>query len=217
MDGCKPADPVAPHDPDLDTISEVWERVTYPRGIFAIHRSEAYLRWRYVDSPAFQYHFFGDPLSSGTIVARLEQICTREHISLDGANVLRIIEILPANDQAWSGKTDRDLHALIGGVLSWATREGCLMADFYCGSPRFGSLMKELGFRGQTASFGPDICSVPIWFQPLSYGGTPINAFFRLSVPDRQSQIPFGDTYIVKSENDQDRPNLLGREGSWVY
>ena len=75
----------------------------------------------------------------------------------------------------------------------------------------------NIRFRGQTASFGPDICSVPIWFQPLSYEGTPINAFFRLSVPDRQSQIPFGDTYIVKSENDQDRPNLLGREGSWVY
>jgi hypothetical protein len=213
------AEPVAPSTPDLDAIASVWEEVTFPLGVFALYRTREYLEWRYVDSPGFRYLFFGEPGENGTIIARVETICSREREDMDGRKVLRIIEVLPASPRAWTRERDPKLENLLAGVLAWAAREGCLLADFYCASTRFDPLFTgALGFRKQDAEAGALVQAVPSLFQPLSDQSKPINALFRVALRgEAPVAIDFDDTYIVKSENDQDRPNLLGREGSWIY
>ena len=58
----------------------------------------------------------------------------------------------------------------------------------------------------------------PSLFQPLSPTPKPLNSFIRVAPQGQEPvEIDFDHTYIVRSENDQDRPNLLGREGSWTY
>jgi hypothetical protein len=213
------ADPVAPSTPDLGAIASVWEDVTFPLGIFAIYRTREYLEWRYVDSPGFRYLFFGEPDENGTVIARVETICSREREDMDGRRVLRIIEILPGTPRAWTGERDPKLEDLLGGVLAWAAREGCLLADFYCTSSRFDPLLTgALPFRKQDAAAGPLVRGVPNLFQPLSPTPKPLNSFIRVAPRGEEPvEIDFDHTYIVRSENDQDRPNLLGREGSWTY
>ncbi|MDJ0848096.1 MAG: hypothetical protein QNK04_06955 [Myxococcota bacterium] len=211
--------PVVPTTPDPDAIAAVWERVTFPLGIFAHYRTPEYLRWRFVDSPAFRYLFFGDPGRTGTLVARVETICSRERQDMDGRTVFKLIEILPATPRAWTGEGDPELEGLLAGALRWAADQGCLLADFTCTSSRFGPLLSgALPFRRQHGEAESLVRSLPNLFQPLVGKYKPLNSFIRVAPDGRDPvEMDFDDVYMVRSENDQDRPNLLGREGSWVY
>jgi hypothetical protein len=183
-------------------------------GIFSQYRTEDFWWWRYLDSQGFRYHFFGDPETTGVVVARMEVIYAEDVPELHGKRMLRIIEVVPKDLVAWQRKPDKSLHQLIEGVLGWGAEHDCIAADFYCSHSRFDSVFESAGFRKQDGSLGPAECSIPLWFQPLSYAASPINALFRIALPVGLVSVPWEDVHMVKSENDQDRPNLC--EGSMV-
>ena len=213
-----------PLECDAKAYESVWKATTFPLGIFAQCRTEEFWTWRYIKSPGFRYHFFGDPVESGGVVARAEVIYSDDRPDLQGSRVLRIIEVLPRNQEAWKGKDDAALGEVLKGCLGWGAENGCIAADFYCSHTRFDTVFASLGFRSQNQALGPAECSIPLWFQPLSYGATPINALFRIDLPRvGLISVRWEDVHMVKSENDQDRPNLcesnmlLDTEETYVF
>jgi len=200
---------IGPVDPDIDRVAASWVRATFPRQTFSLYRNAEFWKWRYLDSRGFDYLFFGDPDHDGTIVARVERIVAPDREELNGTRVLRIIEILPSDDPTRNGTAERRLSELIRAVLGWAASQECLMADFQCSSTRFEPLLRGLGFIEQNRHVDEPICSVPSLFQPLGDAFRPINMAYRVDLPDhRVAEFGWEDTYMIKSESDQDRPNI---------
>jgi hypothetical protein len=200
---------VGPSDPDVHKIARVWEEITFPLRIFSLYRNSEFWRWRYLKSKGFRYLFFGDILDTGLIVARIEEVISDEYKKMNGGKVFRIIEIIPKNSSAWQGEKDRSLIELIQGVIQWAINQGCCAADFYCSTSRFESVLNEVGFKKSKAGINSRICSLALLFQPLTYFAKPVNLFFKISISGNSINPSFEDTYMVKSEGDQDRPNFL--------
>ncbi len=199
---------VKPGNPDLNLISEIWEKTTFPQKIFSLFRNADFWKWRYIESTGFKYLFFGDPEKTGVIVARIEKIVSAKKTGLDGQKIFRIIEVIPRSSLAWERKVDKVFTEMIHGVLNWAVDQNCLMADFQCSSTRFDPILTAIGFREQNRFMDEPIFSIPVLFNPINYDFSPINVAFRVDQSVKgHMDIDWNDTYIVKSESDQDRPN----------
>ena len=198
-----------PHFPNIDEMEKTWERVTFKHKIFSLYRNREFWKYRYLDHPVFKYLFFGGRSACGIIVARIEDIYLDEINKLEDIKILRIIEILPENDDPWKGGLDKGFVELLKGVLNWALDQGCIAADFYCSSTRFDLLMRKVGFRKQQNTIDYQNDLLPHYFQPLSYKLVPINVHTRIIDDNQLQKIEFESTYIVKSDDDADRPNIL--------
>jgi hypothetical protein len=203
---------VAPGDADIDGLAGAWQDGTFPLRIFSLYRSPAFWQWRYVDSAGFRYLFFGEPRQTGAVVARIERVHSTERPELHGQTVLRIIDVVPRDSRAWSGDIDERLVDLIQGATRWARQQGCAAADFLCSTTRLAPVMSAAGFREQSSG-SHAACSLAMLFRPLTFTARPLNALIRVEIPGSQlASIDFHDTYLVKSDNDMDRPNLHAAE-----
>lgn len=174
-----------------------------------LHRNADFWVWRYLRSAGFQYQFFGSFEDRGIVVARVESIVSPDHPQLDGRQVLRIIECLPASPQTWTGQPDEAHLSLIQGVLAWAVDRGCILADFQHSSDRLGHMLEAAGFTPIAADAHPAIRAVPDLFQPLRYDKKPINYVWRLTGnASAENEVVSRDVYFVKSDDGMDRPNL---------
>lgn len=198
-----------PNSPNINEISKTWKEITFKLGIFSLHRNKEFWQYRYLDHPIFKYHFFGSMKDHGVIVARIENVYTEEGGRNDEVKILRIIEILPNKVSAWEGKADNGFIKLIKGVLNWASKQGCVAADFYCSSIRFESTLYEVGFKKQHNNLGFIQDQFPHNFQPLNYEIDPINIHARIFINEQLYEVDFESTYIVKSDGDIDRPNII--------
>ena len=87
---------------------------------------------------------------------------------------------------------------------------GCVAADFYCSTTRFEPTLTVAGFKKYSVHGSSAITSLALLFQPLTYVAKPVNLFFKINRPDNDNiEISFENTYMVKSDGDQDRPNLI--------
>jgi len=196
--------------PDINIIAEVWKKTTFPIGIFSLYRNDEFWKWRYKDSKGFKYYFFGNVEKEGLIIARIENTISEENRELQGRGVFRIIEVIPSNIRAWKGEGDSLLVELIRGAILWAREQDCIAVDFCCSTSRFEPVMKSAGFRNASIECSAPICSMAILFQPLDYISRPINYYYRINLPEKGFIRPnFDNTYMVKSEGDQDRPNMV--------
>jgi len=197
---------VKPYEPNINEIASVWEKATFPLRIFSLYRNADFWRWRYLESKGYRYLFFGEPKSTGIIVARVEEIIAITEPGLDGQKVFRIIEIIPINALAWRGEIDINFAVLLQGVIKWAVYQGCIAVDFYCSTTRFEPVLFEAGLKKYDVN--DSIYSLAILFQPLKYSAKIVNSFFRVNIEGASSGIKFEDAYMVKSDGDQDRPNM---------
>jgi hypothetical protein len=203
---------VGPRDVDIDALAAAWQDGTFPVGIFSLYRSPAFWRWRYLDSAGFRYLFFGEPRQTGAVIARIEKVHSTERPELHGETVLRIIEVVPRDSSAWSRGIDERLVDLIQGATRWARHQGCAAADFLCSTARLAPVMAAAGFREQD-SRSHAASSLAMLFRPLTFTARPLNALIRVEIPGSPlPPIDFDDTYLVKSDNDMDRPNLHAAE-----
>lgn len=194
--------------PDIGKIAKVWEETTFLLKLFSLYRNKEFWKWRYIDSPRFNYKFFGVIEDTGIVIARVERIYSEEKEELHGKKVLRIIEMLPKKFKVWKGQIDRDFVKLVRGVLKWGQKEGCLAADFQCTTKRLEPVLDTIGFKKQNIDYGPPLCSLAGLFQPFKHKPLPINALWRINIEGRKINISPNNTYIVKSENDSDRVNI---------
>ena len=197
-----------PVEADPRVLAEVWEKMTFPLQITSLYRNADFWQWRYIDSPVYEYIFFGNAMSEGVIVGRIQKIYTENHEELTESRVFRFIEFIPDNPCAWNWQRDIRFSALIHGVLAWALKHGCVAADFYCSSSRFEPTLEWAGFKKWSETDA--ICSLASLFEPIEYQGKPFNALW--NVVAENTPINFDDTYVVKSDNDMDRPNILAQE-----
>ncbi len=202
-------EPIPPIVPNPNDLEKLWKDVTFPLGIFSLFRNTEFWKWRYLSNIGFDYLFWGDPNKTGIVVGHIETIISDESNELNGKNVFRIIEMIPRSKSVWQGEMNQDFKDLLLGVLGWARQKGCLAVDFYCSTSRFEYMLSNVGFRNQNPDLGPPLSSLAVLFQPLKYKANLINALYRIEVSGFGLICPnFYDTYMVKSENDMDRPKV---------
>lgn len=206
-------------EPNFRAFEDLWRKRSFAFRLFSLYRSREFYQWRYSNNPGFVYLFFGDVNIQGFVVARIEE--SESNISsLSGIKVLRIIEIVPNDMDAWEGRFSKVTRDLLLGVISYAKGQGCVAADFYSSFGRFDKILYACGFKQQKIiernnlkylSHSIDEYKLPAVFAPYIKYAEPINVLYRIF--DRSKKmlldVDIENTYIVKSENDMDRPNKL--------
>lgn len=186
-------------------LAKGWNKFVDGQNITSLNRSEEFFKWRYIESPIYQYHFFGDKNEGGYVVGRICDLYD-ESLKKTGKRVFRVLEIIPANRGVWNREIDKTLSSLIDGVCGWAKVQGCISAEFYMSTSRLGHIMSLAGFEeiNKEESIASSIMS---YFEPMSLS-------HRLSNVSLQSdKVPedfdFEDSYFTLSDADQDRPNII--------
>lgn len=182
-----------------EQLADEWDacwNLSVAPGFVGVVRDAAYLRWRYVQHPAFTYRILmarhGSSGVGGVLVYRIEKVKGRTE------QVARICELLTQERDA----TDR----LLARFVLDARALGVSFADFYCAKPIDG--LERAGFvieRTLTDAF-----TLPSRLQPLEQGRRALNSAIRLPAELRgsvQSALSRGALYLTKSDGDQDRPN----------
>lgn len=175
-----------------------WNETLAPKLVGA-SRDAAYLRWRYVGHPRFEYQMrFAQRDSDGAVegiaVLRIEQVRGR------AARVVRIVEFLASAAAE---------NSLVRWVLEAGRDSGVTMGDFYCSSAPAAQALARAGFRREAAT-SEGTAAFPSRFQPLEPGHFPMTTLVRLPQAWRGTLgrlASDGRLYITKSDGDQDRPN----------
>ena len=168
------------------------------------NKAAADLQWRYVEHPTFRYELrvavdSGSRLPLGLLVYRVEPILGRRE------RVVRVVEIL-GRPQA--------VQSLLTAAIDEARQHGALFLDVHSTHREIGEILERNGLR-RTGSDG-DWPGFPSLFQPFESGHVPIKGALWTS---RRLELAYGplaeapELYLVKSDSDQDRPNVLDLEG----
>jgi len=193
--------------PSLDwgtSLTEHWDVEDWPAiaaGTVGAARDTAYLKWRYLQHPVFEYQFITIPEGrrSGLVVWRLETIRQQvEENRVDVDRIGRVVEYLPCSNS--------NAEKLTTVLLQELTNANVIGADFYGYHGATRSLLSDNQFR--SCDTHPDGALIPSRFQPLDpQSGGMLNAMFApLDLPQCGvgADCPW---YWTKSDSDQDRPN----------
>ena len=186
---------VEPWSPGVEPAwDEVWRSDFAPR-FQGVCRDVAFLRWRYLEHPRWQYRVSvarrgPDGRPRGIAVARVESLQGREEC------VYRILDLLAVDEP--SGE------ALARALCSDARQCGAAFADFYCTSAAAAAPLEAVGFVREDRRSR----ALPALFQPLDFRPNPINAaFWMRGRKDAAEVFSDPDLYVTRIEGDQDRPN----------
>ena len=173
-------------------------------------RDEAYLRWRYLQHPTFDYQLIVSRRNGrlGLLIWRLETIHRRsedredegesEHADRQVVDRIgRVVEFLPAGEQ--------DARQLLNVLVAQLRHAGALGADYYGLHRGIGEMLERAGFLRTERH--PDGTSIPSRFQPLDGRGGVIMSAVSTRRGAAGPMPGDGDWYWTKSDADQDRPN----------
>ena len=209
----KGGEPLAPSGPDADFLAEIWERSAFEAGFFSLYRNAEFWRWRILESPGFRYETFVDPEGFGFLVAREEKLLEPAGKPWDGhRSVFRLIDLVPAKASTWQGFEDAPFARFLGRCLDWARETGCIAADFHCTSGVFGPILSKAGFAREQDLLKGNTPPLPRFFNGGPGPGRPINALAKTP-----KGVSFERSYMVKSDNDMDRPRRLDADGNVLY
>jgi GNAT superfamily N-acetyltransferase len=205
-------EPLGPIGIDAAFLAEIWERSAFEAGFFSLYRNAEFWRWRILESPAFHYLVFVDPEGSGFLVARVEPLLSTGGAGFPPSCVLRLIDLVPEKASAWHGFEDAPFARFLERCLDWARETGCIAVDFHCTSGVFGPILSKAGFAREQDLLEGEIPPLPRFFNGGPGPGRPINALAK--APGVMS---FERVYMVKSDNDMDRPRRLDENGQILY
>ena len=174
---------------------QAWHEQFAPR-LVGTWRDAAYLRWRYVDHPRYQYQlrFIESPSGGaleGLLVSRIEKVRDR------GESVLRVVEFLSTASVG---------AALARVVLDEGEAAQVAFTDFFCTSAAVAPYLEGAGFVREEAMQAP----LPSRFQPLDFNHTRLNGVFWIRPDIAGDSQAFFDTpafYVTRADGDQDRPS----------
>ncbi|MCT4616246.1 MAG: GNAT family N-acetyltransferase [Marinifilaceae bacterium] len=189
-------------------MGNIWKNFVKKNNIFSLNRTKEFWEWRYFKSPCFKYNIFGGEKYGGFIVARIEEAVKEDNNKI---KLLRIIEMVPFNSEVWNGVKSILFEELLKNVLIWARKNNCVAADFHITTNRFEALLSNVGFVKQNVNKKTGLYSMVGLFQPIVYDTYSYNCFIRISDKFKQykEKFNYNDSYIVRSDSDQDRPNIL--------
>ncbi|SEU10008.1 GNAT family N-acetyltransferase [Paenibacillus sp. NFR01] len=161
-------------------------------------RNAAFLSWRYLNHPSFNYQVFtcenNDGQYKGLLVVRKETI-------LDGkGSIGRIVEFI-AEDQ------DSAIQ-LANEIVKFSEQNNLLFNDFYCFSSITSWGLEAVGFK-RVMKNEADKLVLPTRFKPLDLEITHMMAAMYVSkeLQGKIESINDQTWYITKGDADQDRPN----------
>ncbi len=194
---------INPCEIDAETLARIWAASIDGKNVTALNRSQAFWQWRYLDDPVYKYHFFRD--QNGLVVARVCDIFNGRNMRT-GLKVLRVLEVIPTQQDVWDGRRSEGLSSLIDGVCGWGKAQGCMAAEFYTSTHRFDAVMADAHF--EEINLSEPLCGcVMSYFEPESDSHRLSNVGILSSlVPD---DFNFYNSYFTLSDADQDRPNIL--------
>lgn len=178
--------------PELAPLwDDAWQRRFAP-ALCGTWRDSAYLRWRYLEHPRFEYRVLlardtGSGAVLGLAVFRTEPVRGRSE------HVVRLVEML-GDDSAYP--------ELLAAVASGAQAAGAAFIDFYCTSAAAAGALQDAGYFRDDLRPAP----LPSLFQPLDFSRTHLNAAWWTRDPAAASQLA-SSLYCTRSDGDQDRPN----------
>lgn len=205
-------EPLGPIGINAVLLAEIWERSAFEAGFFSLYRNAEFWRWRILESPAFHYETFVDPQGSGFLVARVEPLLSTGEAGFQPSCVLRLIDLVPASPSTWMGSKDLPFTRFLERCLDWARETGCIAVDFHCTSGVFGPILAKAGFAREKDLLKGDIPPLPRLFNGGPSPGRPINALAKTPFA-----VSFERSYMVKSDNDMDRPRRLDADGNVLY
>lgn len=191
---------------NVKELTEIWMHSSTSVDMIALHRTEEFWQWRYIDSPIFRYHIYGGKEVGGIIVVRVEPVMGAEK---DNIKVLRIIEAIPYSPNIWKYERDEKFEELLRSVICWGQREGCAAVDFHCTTNKLYPTFRNVGFVEQPLNFEPAILSLSDFFQPMEKSVHYYNGYLRLADQEANDSFNYENTYFVRSDTDQDRVNIL--------
>ncbi len=204
---------LAPSKPDAAWLAETWKGSAFAAGFFSLYRNAEFWKWRILESPGFRYETFVDPDGAGFAVGRIEPLFSGEGSPSPVSCVLRIIDLVPSSVSAWNGSEDEAFASFLGRCLKWArSAAGCIAADFHCASGVFWPMLNRAGFARERDFTLGDVPPLPRLFNGSPGSGRPINALFKAP-----GHFSFERVYMVKSDNDMDRPRRLDSNGQVLY
>lgn len=194
---------IEPSKIDAKSMSEIWMKSITGKNVTALNRSADFWQWRYIDDPIYKYYFFHD--QSGLIVARICDIFN-EQGGKSSYKVLRLLEVIPSNQDVWDGKECGEFSSLIDGVCGWGKSQGCLAAEFYTSTHRFDAVMGKASF--EEINLNEPLCnSIMSYFEPKSTSHRLSNLGILSSLVP--ADFEYYNSYFTLSDADQDRPNIL--------
>lgn len=197
---------------DAAVLAETWKGSAFEVGFLSLYRNAEFWRWRILESPGFRYEVFVDPEGAGFVVGRLERLVSAGGQGDPASSVLRLIDLVPASPSTWLGSEDLPFTRFLGRCLGWAREAGCVAADFHCSSGVFGPILGKAGFCREQDLLAGGVPPLPRLFNGGASPGRPINALARIP-----GFVPFERIYMVKSDNDMDRPRRLDENGQVLY
>lgn len=196
---------VSPRNISARELAKAWSETVEGKNITSLNKSEAFFQWRYLNSPIYRYELFGSKEDGGYIVGRISDLFDGNN-QKTGLKVFRLLEVIPSNRAVWDGQPDAQLSSLLDSVCGWAKKQGCMAAEFYMSSSRFGRVMNEAGFE-EINKEEPLASSIMSYFEPCDLGHRLSNVFVQSAqVAD---DFDFENSYFTLSDADQDRPNVL--------
>jgi hypothetical protein len=171
-----------------------WRGDFAPR-LVSTWKDAAYIKWRYVDHPRFEYAVrLAEDVKTGAVtgitVYRVERVRGGE------GSVLRVLEFL-----GW----DSAGQALASTIIEAGATAGCAFADFFCTSPPCAVSLEAAGFVQEDR-----LPALPSLFQPLDVNRVHLNGAWSVINGSREFNRTFFDTtalYATRSDGDQDRPS----------
>lgn len=199
----------------VEDLEALYKRSIIGEFRFSQHRNASFWDWRYKNSNGYKYLYFGNE-HQGVAVIRVDRAYSPNDTEIHGTKILRIIELIPANKEVWSGFTDPDFIKILGGILNWARDMGCVAADFQISTNRLEHLLLKVGFRKQNYDYTPALNGLAGLFQPFRYKVNPINFTWKVRNELGETlNFDINDTYFVKSDCDMDRPNIWPLPSEW--
>ncbi|MEC0129069.1 hypothetical protein [Paenibacillus pabuli] len=161
-------------------------------------RNSAFIKWRYINHPTFDYRIFTCEDQSGNfkglLVIRIESILEPE------VKIGRIVEFIAADQDS--------AVQLANQIVGICEQEMLLFVDFYCFSSMTTWGLETIGFK-RAFKNDADKWVLPTRFQPLDLDVTYMMGALYTS-KELQGKIPSANDhtwYITKGDADQDRPN----------
>lgn len=167
---------------------EAWRRLA--PGLVGTWRDAAYLRWRYLQHPSFDYTVSVALDPGGEALALL--VARRQPVRDRDEEVVRIVELL--------GDPGAQ-RTLVADMLATVDPDQTAFVDFYCTSAPFAAALQEAGFHRENPE-----APFPSLFQPLDARRASLTGAFAASGRDA-SLFTGDDVYFTRSDGDQDRPN----------
>jgi hypothetical protein len=169
-------------------VDGLWDAVWGSDGA-GTRRSAAFLNWRYVDHPTFDYRLFQAVDSQGIAGFAVYRIESVQSLSM---RIGRVVEfVCKAGGEA----------ALLPAVVQDARTEGVALMDVFCSSSRVAPALDRHGWVPEHALPAP----IPVLFQPPVPGrrGIPFLGHFGRC----RASADIDHWYVTKGDGDQDRPN----------